>query len=171
MAVRHGLSNSLSSPTPRFCESITRAIKWIGHPATISQPTLCWGHPTSMNHGLFINVAGTRVDIPTKSHSDGIPGGRGSMVQSLCRKDCARKGPRPILPLLERGSCSLVSSLCRSSRGLPRTENGLSKTRVVKGKLDRCWVGNGKMESGRSWSAVYQGEMGFIKAIVWVMRS
>lgn len=169
MAVRHGLSNSLSSPTPRFCESIMRAIKWIGHPATISQSTLCWGHPTSMNHGLFINVAGTRVDISTKSHSDGIP--EVVVRWCLCRKDCARKGPRPILPLLERGSCSLLSSLCRSSRGLPWTENGSSKTRVVKGKLDRCWVGNGEMESGRSWSVVYQGEMGLIKAIVWVMRS
>lgn len=26
------------------------------------------------------------------------------------------------------------------------------------------------MGSGRSWSAGYQGEMGFIKATVWVMR-
>lgn len=64
MVVRHAFSNSLSFPVPRFCESIMRDIKWTDHPAVTSQPTLCFGNSTSMNHELLIiNVGGTGVDI------------------------------------------------------------------------------------------------------------
>lgn len=41
-----------------------RDIKWTDHPAVTSQPTLCFGNSTSMNHGiLIINVGGTGIDI------------------------------------------------------------------------------------------------------------